>query len=69
MLLAIASSKTKKPLPSDLAVMGEVGLSGEIRNVTQMQKRIKEAEKLGFKQILSFNQAKTVEQAVKMFFV
>ncbi|MCK5604964.1 DNA repair protein RadA [Candidatus Pacearchaeota archaeon] len=67
--MAIASSKTKKPLPSDLAVMGEVGLSGEIRNVTQMQKRIKEAEKLGFKQILSFSQAKTVEQAVKMFFV
>ncbi len=67
--MAIASSKTKKTLPSNLAVMGEIGLSGEIRNVSQMDKRIKEAEKLGFKQILSFSQAKTVEQAVKMFFV
>jgi len=66
--MAVASSKTKKPLPSDLVVMGEVGLSGEVRNVTQMEKRLKEAEKLGFKQILSAKQVKSVAQAVKKIF-
>ncbi|MBN2096023.1 DNA repair protein RadA [Candidatus Peregrinibacteria bacterium] len=66
--MAVASSKLKKPLPPDLAVMGEIGLSGEVRNVTQMEKRLKEAEKLGFKQILSAKQVRSVEEAVKMYF-
>lgn len=66
--MAIASSKTKKSLPSDLAVMGEVGLSGEVRNITQMEKRLKEAEKLGFKNILSAKQVKSVAEAVKKTF-
>jgi len=47
--MAIASSKLKKPLPSTLAAMGEMGLSGEIRKVTQAEKREKEAKKMGFK--------------------
>ncbi len=63
--MAVASSKIKKPLPSDLAVMGEVGLSGEVRTVSQTDKRLKEAEKLGFKQILSAKQVKSVAEAVK----
>ncbi len=67
--MAVASSKTKKPLPPDLVVMGEIGLSGEVRNVTQMEKRLKEAEKLGFKQILSAKQVKSVAEAVKRMFV
>ncbi|MBU1017415.1 DNA repair protein RadA [Patescibacteria group bacterium] len=67
-VMAIASSKTKKPLPPDLAVMGEIGLSGEVRNVIQMEKRLKEAEKLGFKKILSAKQVKSVGEAVKLFF-
>jgi len=62
--MAIASSKLQKPLPSDLAIMGEVGLSGEVRTVTQAKKRIKEAEKLGFKQILSFDKVKLVKEAI-----
>ena len=66
--MAVASSKTKKPLPSDLAVMGEIGLSGEVRHVTQMEKRLKEAEKLGFKQIMSAKQVKSVAEAVKLVF-
>jgi len=66
--MAIASSKMKKPLPPDLAVMGEIGLSGEVRNVTQMEKRLKEAEKLEFKNILSAKQVKSVAEAVKMYF-
>lgn len=66
--MAIASSKSKKPLPSDLVVFGEMGLSGEIRNVSQAEKRLKEADKLGFKNVLSFSQVKTVSQAVKKLF-
>lgn len=66
--MAIASSKLQKPLPSDLAVMGEVGLSGEVRNIPQTEKRIKEAEKLGFKQILSSKQVKSVAQALAELF-
>lgn len=49
--LAIASSKLKKPLPADLVAMGEMGLSGEIRSVAFADRRLKEVEKLGFKQV------------------
>jgi len=46
--MAIASSKLKKPLPQTMAAMGEMGLSGEIRKVSQSDKREKEAKKMGF---------------------
>lgn len=49
--LAIVSSKLKKPLPGDLVAMGEMGLSGEIRSVSFAERRLKEIEKLGFKQV------------------
>ena len=63
--MAIASSKLKKPLPPDLVVIGEMGLSGEIRKVTQMEKRRKEAEKLGFKNILSPEKINSIMDVVK----
>jgi DNA repair protein RadA/Sms len=50
--MAIVSTKLKKPLSQDLVVMGEVGLTGEIRKVSHIEKRLKEAKKLGFKKIL-----------------
>jgi DNA repair protein RadA/Sms len=46
--LAIASSFQNVPLPADLAAVGEVGLSGELRAVGHLGRRLKEAEKLGF---------------------
>jgi DNA repair protein RadA/Sms len=46
--LAVASSKAKKPVPEKMIVIGEVGLSGEIRAVSKLEKRLKEGEKLGF---------------------
>ncbi|MBI1214788.1 MAG: DNA repair protein RadA [Alphaproteobacteria bacterium] len=46
---ALASSLTGVPVPSDMVIFGEVGLSGEIRNVGQADNRLKEASKLGFK--------------------
>ncbi|MBO7097935.1 MAG: DNA repair protein RadA, partial [Alphaproteobacteria bacterium] len=46
--MAVISSLTNKPLPSDMVIFGEIGLSGEIRAVTQPSLRLKEAAKLGF---------------------
>ena len=50
--LAIASSIRDRPVHADLAVVGEVGLSGELRAVSQLEARLKEAHKLGFKRCL-----------------
>lgn len=48
-VLAAASSYKNVSIPSDVVVIGEVGLTGEIRSVNMIDKRIKEAEKMGFK--------------------
>ena len=50
--LSLYSSFTGKPLDPDLVVFGEIGLSGEVRAVSQAEIRIKEASKLGFKKFL-----------------
>ena len=47
--LAVVSSSKNIPLPKDLIAMGEIGLTGEVRGISSIEKRIKEAEKLGFK--------------------
>ncbi len=49
---SIASSLLDKPADSFSVVIGEVGLGGEIRSVGNIDKRIAEAEKLGFKKII-----------------
>ncbi len=49
---AIASSLKDRPLPADLAFIGEVGLSGELRAVSQMGARLREAGKLGFRRVI-----------------
>ncbi len=48
-VMAIASSYRNKPIPDDMIVFGEVGLSGEVRGVTMPEQRVTEAKKLGFK--------------------
>ncbi|MCZ6803015.1 MAG: DNA repair protein RadA [Proteobacteria bacterium] len=52
LLLAIVSSYKNKPLPNDLIMFGEIGLSGEIRPVQNGIERLNEAVKHGFKQSL-----------------
>jgi len=52
MAMAMASSYYDKAIPADLAMMGEVGLSGEIRAVGQITARLNEAAKIGFKRAL-----------------
>lgn len=50
--LAVASSYRDAPIPDDLVAIGEVGLTGEIRSVTQMNQRLAEAARLGFKKCI-----------------
>jgi DNA repair protein RadA/Sms len=50
--VAIASSVRDKPVADDLAIVGEIGLSGELRSVSQASKRLSEATRLGFKRCL-----------------
>lgn len=45
---ALVSALTGVPVPPDMVVCGEIGLSGEVRAVSQLDQRIKEASKLGF---------------------
>ena len=47
--LAIASSFLDRPLGADLAAIGEVGLSGEIRSVSVLNQRLSEIARLGFR--------------------
>lgn len=49
---AIASSMRDIAVPADLAIIGEVGLSGELRAVSQLGLRLNEAAKLGFRRVL-----------------
>lgn len=52
MALAMASSYHDKSIPADLVMVGEVGLSGELRAVSQLGVRLNEAAKIGFKRAL-----------------
>ncbi len=50
--LAIASAMKNKPLASDMVVFGEVGLGGELRSVSNVEKRLEEVKKMGFTQVI-----------------
>jgi len=50
--LAIASSFKNRPVDANVAVTGEIGLTGEVRTVSFIEKRIIECEKLGFKKMI-----------------
>lgn len=63
--LAIASNLKNQPLAKKIAVVGEVGLLGEVRKISFLEKRIKEAKKLGYSQIISPQQVKTLPEALK----
>ena len=48
-ILALASSYLDRPIPKDLAAIGEVGLTGELRTVQRIEQRVSELHRLGFK--------------------
>jgi len=52
LVLAIASSRRDRPIPLGMAAVGEVGLGGEIRQVSQLEPRLKELSKMGFQRVL-----------------
>ncbi len=50
--IAIASSYFDRSLPADMAFIGEIGLSGELRTVNQLALRLNEAAKIGFRRVV-----------------
>jgi len=63
--LAVASSASGKALPKNSVAVGEVGLLGEIRSVSWGEKRVKEANKLGYTKIFSRESNRRVSEIVK----
>lgn len=64
-IMSLVSAKKNAPIPSGFAFFGEVGLSGEIRSVNQLNAREKEAARLGFGHTVT---AKTISQAITHVF-
>jgi len=62
-LAALISSLKDQPLPLKSVFIGEVGLNGEVRPVTQIDSRINEAIKLGYEKIFVSRHAKTKQRA------
>ncbi len=64
--MAIASSLKNIPLPNDTAYVGEIGLLGEIRSVSMLEKRVKEAQRLGFTHVMTQKIASRLSEVVRM---
>ena len=65
--IAIASSYKNTYIPKDMAIIGEVSLTGEIRTVNMIDKRLKEAERLGIKKcIIPENNKKLLKDTYKL---
>lgn len=62
--LAIASSFKNQIIPPETFFIGEVGLLGEIRSVSQIEKRIKEAKRLGFKQAMTPQKYRSIGEVI-----
>ena len=63
-IAAILSSAKDQPLPAKTVLLGEVGLNGEIRTVSQIEKRVKEALKLGYENIIVSARARNIKTPV-----
>lgn len=64
-LLAVASSHVRKPIPQGTVVVGEVGLTGELRRVPRLEERLAEASRLGFdRAIVPAGRARTAPKPV-----
>ncbi|OGY08546.1 MAG: DNA repair protein RadA [Candidatus Blackburnbacteria bacterium RIFCSPHIGHO2_01_FULL_44_64] len=67
--LAIASAFHDKPVGTGIVAIGEVGLLGEIRESSQLERRLKEARRLGFTSSLTSKQELTLSALVRKAFV
>lgn len=66
--MAITSSFKDKAIKEKCVLIGEIGLLGELRGIRQLEKRISEAKKLGFTNIISSENAKSLQQAIQLAF-
>ncbi len=62
---AVMSAIENKPLPADAVVIGELGLGGEVRSVSFLERRLKEAERLGMKTFLTPKEIISVRKVLK----
>lgn len=62
-LMTIASSRHKKPLPTKTIFLGEVGLAGDIKKINNLDIRIKEADRMGFEEIVIPNQPTRIDES------
>lgn len=65
--LSIASSFFDKALPKKTLAVGEIGLLGEIREVTGEDRRVKEAKRLGFTLPITRREARYLSEAIKKY--
>ncbi|MBI1863624.1 DNA repair protein RadA [Candidatus Woesebacteria bacterium] len=65
--LSVASSFFDKPVLKEIIAVGEVGLLGEVRAVSSLEKRIKEAKRLGFKIPVTYKQVQYVNQVIRKY--
>ena len=66
-IATVASAYKNIPIPQDTVVIGEVGLTGEVRRINFIEKRLIEAEKLGFKRcIIPENNKKSLKSNFKL---
>ena len=66
-ITTVASAYKNVPIPQTTVIMGEVGLTGEVRRINLIEKRLKEAEKLGFKTcIIPENNKKALKDEYKL---
>ncbi len=70
-LTAVASSLQNRPVRPKTMIVGEVGLSGEVRGITQIERRVNEAAKLGFTTMIvpETNRSQVQEPSVEIFAV
>lgn len=65
--VAIASSMAGKALPAKSVCIGEVGLLGEVRSVSFLERRVKEAKRLGFSNVIAKPKVKRVDDLIKKY--
>lgn len=65
--LAVYSAVVGRPLPPDVAVVGEVGLAGELRSVEGLERRLREGQRAGFERLVHPPLFKSLEAAVSKF--
>jgi len=63
--LAVASSLKDVKIDPKVVALGEVGLSGEVRNVYGLERRVKEAKRLGFSRVVGPDRIKSIQEAYR----